>query len=145
MKRVVTWMLKVMGLSLLGLTLIYVIWQPVIPSGFIVQKMAESMKPPDLPQGEQKVLRFDLSGKGGGVYNLVLQRDDIEVVEGYTDQVDLIVFMEAKDFNDLMISLARGKADEFTFRRLIISKVMRFAGDMGVFALLAPNEGAEGQ
>jgi hypothetical protein len=144
MKRVVFWMLKVMGLSLLGLTLIYVIWQPVLPSGFIIQKMAESLKPPDLPQGEQKVLRFDLSGKGGGVYNLVFRRDGVEVVEGDTEQVDLIIFMEATDFNDLMISVARGKADEFTFRRLVISKIMRFSGDMGVFELMAQSEEADG-
>jgi hypothetical protein len=144
MKRVLFWLLKVIGLSFLGLTLIYVIWQPVLPSGLIIQKMAESLKPPDLPRGEQRVLRFDLSGKGGGVYNLVFQRDGVEVVEGDTDQVDLIVFMEAKDFNDLMISVARGKADEFTFRRLIISKVMRFAGDMGVFELMAQSEEADG-
>lgn len=136
--------LKVIGLSLLGLTLVYVIWQPVLPSGFIIQKMAESLKPPDLPQGEQRVLRFDLSGKGGGVYNLVFQRDGVEVVEGDTDQVDLIIFMEATDFNDLMISVARGKADEFTFRRLIIAKVMRFAGDMAVFELMAQSEEADG-
>jgi hypothetical protein len=144
MKRVIFWLLKAIGLSVLGLTLIYVIWQPVLPSGLIIQKMAESLTPPDLPQDEQRVLRFDLSGKGGGVYNLVFRNDRVEVVEGETDQVDLIVFMEAKDFNDLMISFARGKADEFTFRRLIISKVMRFAGDMRVFELMAPSEEAEG-
>jgi len=144
MKRAVSWVLKVICLSLLGLTLIYVIWQPVLPSGFIIQKMAESIKPPDLPKGEQRILRFDLNGKGGGVYNLVFRSDGVEVVEGDTDQVDLILFMEATDFNDLMISVGRGKADEFTFRRLIISKVMRFAGDMGVFALLSQNEEADG-
>ena len=144
MKRVVSWLLKIIGLSLLGLTLVYVIWQPVLPSGFIIQKMAESLEPPDLPQGEQRILRFNLSGKGGGVYNLVFRSDGVEVVEGDTDQVDLILFMEATDFNDLMISVARGKADELTFRRLIISKVMRFAGDMGIFALLSQNEEADG-
>jgi hypothetical protein len=144
MKRVVFWLLKATALSVLGLTLIYVIWQPVLPSGFIVQKMAESLKPPDLPQGERRVLRFDLSGKGGGIYNLVFQRDAIEMVEGETDQADLIIFMEATDFNDLMLSLARGKADEFTFRRLVISKVMRFAGDMRVFELMAQNEETDG-
>ena len=144
MKRVSSWLLKVMGLSILGLTLIYVIWQPVLPSGLIIQKMAESLTPPDLLQGEQRVLRFDLSGKGGGVYNLVFRNDRVEVVEGDTDQVDLILFMEATDFNDLMISFARGKADEFTFRRLVIAKVMRFAGDMSIFELLAPSEEADG-
>ena len=141
MRRVVSWLLKAMGLSILGLTLIYVIWQPVLPSGLIIQKMAESLNPPDLPKGEKRVIRFDLSGKGGGVYNLVLQRDGVKVVEGEnTDQLDLILFMEATDFNHLMISLARGTADESTFRRLIISKVMRFSGDMRVFELLSQNE-----
>jgi hypothetical protein len=145
MKRVVFALLRGVGLSLLGFTLIYVVWQPVLPSGFIIQKMAESIQPPDLRQDEQRVIRFDLSGKGGGVYNLVLQRDGVKVVQGEnTDRVDLILFMEATDFNDLMISLARGKADEFTFRRLIISKVMRFAGDMGVFELLSRNGKAGG-
>jgi hypothetical protein len=52
--------------------------------------------------------------------------------------------MEATDFNDLMISVARGKADEFTFRRLVISKIMRFSGDMGVFELMAQSEEADG-
>ena len=137
-------MLKALGLSILGLTLIYVIWQPVLPSGYIVQKMAESLNPPDLPQGEKRVLRFDLSGRGGGVYNLVFRSDGVEVVEGDTDQLDLVLFMEATDFNNLMISFARGKADEFTFRRLIISKVMRFAGNIRVFELMAPSEEADG-
>ena len=141
MRRVVSWLLKAMGLSILGLTLIYVIWEPVLPSGLIIQKMAESLNPADLPKGEKRVIRFDLSGRGGGVYNLVLQRDGVKVVEGEnTDQADLILFMEATDFNHLMISVARGKADESTFRRLIISKVMRFAGDMRVFELLSQNE-----
>jgi hypothetical protein len=145
MKRVVFALLKGVGLSLLGLTLIYAIWQPVLPSGWVIQGMAESIRPPDLPEGEQRVIRFDLSGKGGGVYNLVLQRDEVKVVKGgNTDRVDLILFMEATDFNDLMISFAKGTADEFRFRRMIISKVMRFAGDIGVFQLLSDNERADG-
>jgi hypothetical protein len=145
MKRGLFALLKGVGLSLLGLTLIYVIWQPVLPSGWVIQGMAESIRPPDLPEGEQRVIRFDLSGKGGGVYDLVLQRDGVKVDRGgNTDRVDLILFMEATDFNDLMISFARGKADEFSFRRLIISKVMCFAGDMGVFELLSQNGNADG-
>ena len=145
MKRVVFVLLRGIGLCILGLTLIYVIWQPVLPSRLFIQGMSKSIQPPDLPEGEQRVIRFDLSGKGGGVYNLVLQRDGVKVVQGEnTERLDLILFMEATDFNDLMISLARGKADEFHFRRLVISKVARFAGDMEVFEWLSEREKADG-
>jgi len=137
-------LLKVIGLSLLGLTLVYTIWQPILPSRFLVKGMAGQIDPGNMPEGEQKVVRFDLSGKGGGIYNLVARKDGVEVVEGETDQVDLVLFMEAKDFNDMVFTLARGKADESMFMRLTIAKVMRFAGDMGVFELLFKNEEANG-
>ena len=90
------------------------------------------------------MVRYDLSGKGGGTYNLVVRKDGVEVVEKETDQVDLVLYMDAKDFNNMIFSLARGKADESMFMRLTIAKVMRFAGDMGVFELLFKNEEADG-
>ena len=144
MKTVLFTLLKVFGLSLLGLTLIYVIWQPVLPSGLIIEKMAEMVDPGSLPDDRQRVVRFDLSGKGGGVYNLVVRRDGVQVVEGKREQPDLILFMEAEDFNDLMFALARGKADESLFIRLTLSKVLRFAGDMSIFELIFQNEEATG-
>jgi hypothetical protein len=100
--------------------------------------------PQNLPDDEQRVVRYDLSGKGGGVYNLVVSKEGVEVVEGETDQVDLVLFMEAKYFNQLMFSFARGKADESMFIRLVLSKVMRFAGDMSIFELIFKNEEANG-
>jgi len=144
MKKAVFLLLKVVGLALLGITLVYVIWEPVFPSGWIIKKMADRIDSQNVPPGEERVVRFDLSGKGGGIYNIVVRREGVEVVEGDTDRVDLVLYMEAEDFNDLMFSLARGKADEFTFRRLIISKVLRFAGDMGVFELIFKKEEAKG-
>ena len=102
------------------------------------------MRDGNLLEGEQKVVQFDLGGKGGDVYNLVARKGGVEVIEGETDQVDLILFMEAKDFNDMVFSLARGKADESMFMRLTIAKVMRFAGDMGVLELLFKNEETKG-
>ena len=144
MKTVVFTLLKVIGLSLLGLALVYTLWDPVLPSRFLIQGMAGRIDPPSLPDDEQRVVRFDLSGKGGGIYNLVVQEDGVKVVEGETDQVDVVLFMEATDFNDLILSLARGKADEFTFMRLTISKVIRFAGDMGVFELIFKKEETTG-
>jgi len=144
MKTFLLAMLKVIGLSLLCLTLVYTIWQPVLPSRFLVKGMAGRIDPGNVPEGEQIVVRFDLGGKGGGIFNLVAREDGVEVVEGETDEVDLILFMEAKDFNDMVFSLARGKGDESMFMRLTIAKVMRFAGDMGVFELLFKNEETNG-
>jgi hypothetical protein len=144
MKTVLITLLKVIGLFLLGLTLVYTIWQPVFPSRFLIQGMARKIDPGNIPEGEQRVVRFDLSGKGGGIYNLVVRKDGVEVVEEETDQVDLVLFMEAEDFNNMVFSLARGKADESMFMRLTIAKVMRFAGDMGVFELLFKNEEVNG-
>lgn len=141
MKRAIFALLKVVGLAVLGIALLYVAWQPVIPSRWIIARMAKVIPAPDLPANEEKIIRFDLSGKGGGVYNLLLRKGGVRLVEGRnTERLDLVLFMEAKDFNDLMISLARGKADELTFRRLVISKLMRFGGDMEVFQLLSPAE-----
>lgn len=139
MKEAVFGFLKGLGLVLLGAALIYVVWQPVLPSRWIVQRMAKAAQLPDLALGEDRVIRFDLSGKGGGVYNLVLQKEGVYVVEGKsTDRVDLVIYMEARDFSSLMISLARGNVDDLAFRRLVIAKIMRFGGDMEVFRLLSP-------
>lgn len=137
-------LLKVIGLCLLGLTLLYVIWQPILPSVFLIQGMARQIDPANLPDEEPRVVRFDLSGKGGGVYNLVVRQDGVEVVEGDADRADLVLFMEAQDFNAMVFSLARGQGDESMFMRMTIAKVMRFAGDMGVFELLFKKEEAEG-
>ena len=145
MKKVVFTVLKGIGLTLLVVTLVYTIWQPVLPSGFLIQGMAGEVAGGNLAEGERKVVRFDLSGKGGGVYNLVARRDGAEVVEGEEiDEVDLVLFMEARDFNNMVFSLARGKGDEAMFMRMTIAKVMRFAGDMSVFELLFEGEEAEG-
>ncbi len=136
MKTVLLTLLKVTGLSLLGLVLVYTLWEPVLPSRFLIQGMAKRIDTQSVPDGEQRVVRFELTGKGGGNYNLLVRKDGGDVVEGDTDQADLILFMEARNFNNLIFSLARGEADANTFLRLTISKVMRFAGDMGVLELI---------
>ena len=136
MKTLFFRLVKGSGLCLLGLVLVYVLWEPVLPSQILIQGMAKRIDPQSVPAGEQRVVCFDLRGKGGGTYNLVVGEDGVQVVEGATDQVDLILFMEARAFNDLILSLARGNADSNMFMRLMISKVMRFAGDMGVLELI---------
>lgn len=136
MKTLFLRLLKGSGLCLLGMVLVYILWEPVLPSHILIQGMAKRVDPQSVPAGEQRVVRFDLSGKGGGTYNLVVGQDGVHVVEGATDQVDLILFMEARNFNSLILSMARGNADSNMFMRLMISKVMRFAGDMGVLELI---------
>jgi hypothetical protein len=145
MKKVLLALLKGTGLLVLLLTLVYTIWQPVLPSSFLIQGMAGRVSGGNLAEGEEKVVRFNLSGKGGGVYNLVARKDGAEVIEGTeVDKVDLVLFMEATDFNNMVFSLARGKGDETMFMRMVIAKVMRFAGDMSVFELLFETEEAGG-
>jgi len=126
-------LLKLAGLLLLGVILVYAIVQPVFPSGFIIKKMADAIDPRNLPAEPTLVMRFELSGKGGGAYSIVAGRKGVETIEGPLDRADLILFMEAGDFNRLMFSMATGRADEYTFKKLAISKVLRFAGDMTVF------------
>ena len=120
--------------------LVLVIWQPVIPSGWIIRGMADQIDPGNLSIQEPIVLRFELAGKGGGVYNLVLSNEEVVVTEGEIDQVDLLIATTATDFNDLAFQMARGRADEFTAAKLMISNVIRIAGDMSVLEALTPED-----
>jgi len=124
---------EVLGAVILGVVLVLVVWDPVFPSSWILRRMADSVDPERLSLDRPVVLRFELSGKGGGIYNLLVDRDKVEVATGMTDHVDLILYMEAEDFNNLILSLAGGRADEYTFRGLIISKTLTFSGDLAVF------------
>jgi len=133
MKRVLRQILGTLAILLPVLALIYAIWQPVLPGVYIVRRMAAAIDPQALKPERTTVVCFHLSGKGGGVYSLVAGPEKVETLKGMTDQADLILFMEAADFNHLMFTLARGKGDEYTFQSLIISKVLRFAGDLTVF------------
>lgn len=127
-------------LFFLGAVLVLVIWQPVVPSGWIIHGLARQIDPKSLSLEEPAVLRFELAGKGGGVYNLIISKTGAEVTEGDTGHVDLIIATKATDFNQLMFQLAQGKADEFMFARLVISNVLKIAGDMSVLELLKPTD-----
>ncbi|MBT3312527.1 MAG: hypothetical protein HN379_11105 [Desulfobacteraceae bacterium] len=130
-------------LIVLVVVMVIVIWQPVIPSGLIIKGMPDMIKSGDLSLDKPVVLRFELSGRGGGNYNLLLSREKIEVTEGSINQADLILAMEAADFNKLIFQMAQGKADEYIFQKLIISNTLRFAGNMEVLALLDPANGGK--
>jgi SCP-2 sterol transfer family len=140
MKLSMPQLFNTIAIVVLGAVLVFSIWQPVFPSGWIIEGMAQQIDPGELSLDESKVLRFELAGKGGGEYNLAISEDVVEVYEGKTHQADLIIAMEATDFNHLIFQLAQGKADEFTFAKLAISNTMKFAGDMSILELLNPEE-----
>jgi len=133
--------LGTIGAALLVGVLVLVIWQPVFPSWYIIKKMASSIDPVNASLDPPRIVRFELSGKGGGTYSIVAGKGTVTTVKGETDRVDLIIYMEAREFNHLMFSLARGRAAEAAFRSAILSKVMRFAGDMTVFEKLFKPKG----
>ncbi|MDX1734322.1 MAG: hypothetical protein R3228_08140 [Halioglobus sp.] len=125
-------------LVLLTCGLVLVIWQPVLPSGLIIEGMANQMDARGLALEKPVVLRFELAGRGGGDYNLVMTPEKVEMTEGETNQVDLLIAMKATDFNALVLQMAQGRADESLFAKLMVSNVLKMAGDMSVLALLNP-------
>lgn len=132
--------LNTVAIIILAAVLVLVIWQPVFPSGWLIHGMAEQIDPGNLSLNKPAVLRFELAGRGGGNYNLMLSNEKVEVTEGNTNQADLIIAMKATDFNHLMVQMVQGKADEFTFAKLAISNTMKIAGDMSVLELLNPTD-----
>ncbi len=115
---------------ILCIILLLVIWRPVIPSSFIIGGMADSIDVKKLSLEKPVILRFELSGKGGGDYNIIVDKNKAEVVEGKMDNIDILMSMRAEDFNNLMISMARGKANENMFKSLVVSNKLKIAGDM---------------
>jgi len=143
MRRLMPQVLNIIADIALGAVLVLVIWQPVFPSGWIIQGMAEQIDSRNLSLDKPAVLRFELAGRGGGNYNLTLSKEKVEVTEGDTNQVDLIIAMKATDFNELIFQMAQGKADESMFQKLAISNVLKVAGDMSILELLVPTDGGK--
>lgn len=138
MRPSITQVLNTVAVIVLGAVLVLVIWQPVFPSGWLIQGMAGQIDPGNLSLDKPAVLRFELAGRGGGDYNITLSTEKVDVTEGDTDQVDLVIAMKATDFNQLMFQMVQGKADEFTFAKLAISNTLKIAGDMSVLESLNP-------
>ena len=128
---------------ILCIFLLLVIWQPVIPSVYIIDGMADVIDVKNLTLEKPVILRFELSGKGGGDFNIVVdkKKNKAEVVEGEMKNINLLMAMSSKEFNDLMISMARGKADEYLFRSLVISNKLKMAGDMALLNKIFTSKG----
>lgn len=128
--------LNMAGIIALAIILILSIWQPVFPGSWLLKQMVKTIDPRNIAAVQPAVIRFELSGKGGGIYNIVAENNQVKLLEGETDRMDLIIYMKAADFNTLIYSTAFGKADESRVLRLILSNVLNFAGDMTVFKKL---------
>ncbi len=133
MKSFLIKIMNIAGIVILGIALIYVIWQPVFPSSILINRMADAIDPKKVSLDHPAVIRFDLHGKGGGIYNIVVDKNEVKTVKGKTDSVDLIIFMEAKEFNQLIYDFASGKATESRLISLGLSDILRFSGDITVF------------
>lgn len=136
MKRI----LKYLSVAVFAVVVILIIWQPVFPSKFILQGMADQIDVKKLTIELPVVMRFYLTGKGGGVYNIVVTKEKAEVTEGDTDRIDLALKMEASEFNGLMYSLATGEASESAFIKMGVSKRLSYAGDMTIMKELFNRE-----
>ena len=124
-------LLNIAGILILGLMLIMVVWQPVFPSKWLVYGMAYKAKETCSSLEEPVTVRFELSGRGGGIFNIVADQNDARFVEGEdTERVDAIMYMAASDFNSLIFQMASGKADEYTVQGLVVANFLDIAGDM---------------
>jgi len=132
-RKIANKLLKASGIAILVIGLAYAIWQPVFPSGILVKGMAGTIDPKVLSLDKPVVIRFDLSGKGGGIFSVWVDQTKAEVIKGKTDSVDLVIFMKATDFNDMIATMSKGKGDSTLITRLMISDIFSFAGDISLF------------
>jgi hypothetical protein len=140
-RKVTNLLFKASGMAILVIGLVYAIWQPVFPSGILVKAMVDTIDPKAVSLDRPVVVRFDLSGKGGGVFSVRVDHTSVEMIKGKTDAVDLIIFMKATDFNDMIAAMSKGKGDPTLITRLMISNIFSFAGDMNLFGKIF-NQGA---
>ncbi len=124
--------LKYTGIAVFAVAVILTIWEPVFPSRYILQGMTDRIDVKRVKIDLPVVLRFYLSGKGGGVYNIIVDKDGARLTEGDTDRIDFILKMEAAEFNSLMYSLATGKASPSAFVNMAIAKRLSYTGEMSI-------------
>lgn len=131
------------AMIILVVIFIVIVAKPVLPSKYILMGMADAVDVKTIPWDDKIVVHYELYGKGGGRYNLIADREKAVITEGEPDRIDLYFKMEASEFNDLMIAMARGMADESMFKCLVIANKLKFAGDISVMEKLFSEEGGK--
>src|SRR5271168_4751455 len=76
-------------------------------------------------KGLNAVYQFDLSGDGGGKWNMVIDNGEYSVHEGTHASPNITISMAAKDYLDMLAGKLNGQMAFMTGK-------LRIAGDMGL-------------
>jgi putative sterol carrier protein len=76
-------------------------------------------------KGLNAVYQFDLSGDGGGKWNVVINNDACQVHEGAAASPSITISMTAQDYLDMLSGKLNGQV-------AFMSGKLRIAGDMGL-------------
>jgi putative sterol carrier protein len=79
----------------------------------------------DAAQGLDAVYQFDLSGEGGGKWQVLINNDKCEVKEGEHPSPNITISMSAQDYLDMV----SGKLNP---QMAFMTGKLRIAGDMGL-------------
>jgi putative sterol carrier protein len=79
----------------------------------------------DAAKGLDAVFQFDLSGDGGGKWNVTVKNETCDVKEGAHASPNVTISMAAQDYLDM----TTGKANP---QMLFMSGKLRIAGDLGL-------------
>jgi len=76
-------------------------------------------------KGLTAVYQFDLSGDGGGKWNVTIKDQTIDVKEGASPSPNITISMTAQDYLDMLSGKLNGQV-------AFMSGKLRIAGDMGL-------------
>ena len=79
----------------------------------------------DAAKGLTAVYQFDLSGDGGGKWNVSIKDEKCEVKEGAAASPSITISMTAQDYLDMLSGKLNGQV-------AFMSGKLRIAGDMGL-------------
>ena len=79
----------------------------------------------DAAKGLNAVYQFDLSGDGGGKWNVIINNEKCEVKEGAHASPSITISMTAQDYLDMLSGKLNGQMAFMTGK-------LRIAGDMGL-------------
>ena len=85
---------------------------------------------PDAAKGMKAVYQFDLTGDGGGKYNLAIDDGKLAVGEGAHASPNITITMAASDYLDMV----NGKLNP---QMAFMSGKLKIAGDMGLAMKMA--------
>ena len=79
----------------------------------------------DAAKGLKAVYQFDLSGDGGGKWNVTIENETCKVAEGAHASPSITISMAAQDYLDMLSGKLNGQV-------AFMSGKLRIAGDMGL-------------